>query len=67
VDTDPSHPLTYTCPDCGQGPEEKCKNYRGKFCAPHRGRERMALHGGNPPVEYPHDSPTPLGLFDRDR
>lgn len=40
------NPLDYVCPSCKAPVGEKCKNYLGKGCAPHRtrGKEQEAYH-----------------------
>jgi hypothetical protein len=35
--------LNHTCPQCNARPGEKCRNYRGTCCAPHRVRGRTQL------------------------
>jgi hypothetical protein len=34
--------LTVKCPECGAKPGVKCKNYKGKNCAPHSARNTSA-------------------------
>lgn len=36
------NPFNVRCPQCRAQPGTKCKNYRGKDCAPHRARTREA-------------------------
>jgi hypothetical protein len=35
-------PLLVECPQCYAKPGQKCKNYQGKGCAPHRNRGKDA-------------------------
>jgi hypothetical protein len=38
----PADPMTRQCPNCKAEPGEKCKNYKGKPCAPHSMRKKPA-------------------------
>lgn len=55
---EPAVCLAVECPQCGAAPGSRCKNYKGKPCAPHadrsrRYREVIDSYGPQPPKPPP--------------